>query len=82
MAYFSNGTEGDMYREEYCDRCVHDGHGENDCPIWSLHLLYNYDQCKDKTIKGILDKLIPRNGIRNEQCKMFLPFVQKPAEST
>ncbi|KKN12271.1 hypothetical protein LCGC14_1018230 [marine sediment metagenome] len=23
MGYFSNGTEGDIYSEKYCEKCVH-----------------------------------------------------------
>lgn len=76
MGYFSNGTEGEMYREKYCERCVHDGHGENNCPVWSLHLLHNYDQNENETLKALLDELIPREGICNQQCRMFIPLPQ------
>lgn len=31
MGYFANGTEGDMYEEQYCDRCVHQN-AEVGCP--------------------------------------------------
>ena len=72
MAYFSNGTEGELYREQYCDRCVHDGHGENCCEVWGLHLTYNYDRHKNPTLAAVLDTLIPRDGLGNGQCRMFL----------
>ena len=32
MGYFSNGTEGMMYEEEYCDKCWHGG--DNACAVW------------------------------------------------
>lgn len=81
MGYFSNGTEGDIYRDRYCENCVHwkdlgDGRGPG-CPIYDLHFLYNYDQCKSgepgETIAAMLGALIPRaeSGLFNEQCTMF-----------
>lgn len=69
MGYFSNSTEGMFYQEEYCEKCEH-GRGDN-CPVWSLHLLYSYKLCN--TPDNFLDDLIPRNhdGCYNEKCKMF-----------
>jgi len=71
MGYFSNGTEGMDYQERYCSRCVHDAN--RDCPVWAAHLLHNYDECNNKG--SILHMLIPRSkdGLGNEQCKMFVP---------
>ena len=71
MGYFSNGTEGMMYQEAYCNRCVHDRN--DDCPIWSLHLLWNAEQHDDKGKKMALDMFIPQKGIENGQCVMFRP---------
>lgn len=70
MGYFSNGTEGEIYQERYCDRCIHD-HNES-CPVWSAHLLYNYDDCNND--KSILHLLIPlsKDGLGNKQCRLFL----------
>lgn len=67
MAYFSNGTEGMMYEERYCSRCVHNF----DCPVWDAHLLFNYTECNNP--ESILHMLIPRSkdGLSNEQCRMF-----------
>ena len=69
MGYFSNGTEGEMYEEEYCNKCIHD---ENqDCVILLAHHLYNYEDCNNK--KSILHILIPRSKEGwNEKCKMFI----------
>jgi len=39
MAYFSNGTEGDMYQERWCHRCAH-WSDEAGCPVWFLHELH------------------------------------------
>lgn len=69
MGYFSNGTEGDSYYEAYCARCVHDAH--EDCPVWSAHLMRNYEECNKP--ESILHMLIPRTaGGGNEQCRMFI----------
>ena len=70
MGYFSNGTEGETYRAEWCERCVH---GKNlDCPIWAAHLNFNYAECNKPD--SILHMLIPRtkDGLGNEQCRLFL----------
>lgn len=67
MGYFSNGTEGDMYQERYCSRCIH---GENDeCPVWDAHLLYNGDGLLHQEL---LDMLIPQTTSGNGQCLMFV----------
>lgn len=73
MGYFANGTEGDMYEEQHCSKCVHvDG-----CPVWDMHLLFSYELCNETKHPGkvILDALIPltKNGCGNEQCAMFVP---------
>jgi hypothetical protein len=73
MGYFSNGTEGECYFEDYCSKCVHNGDGEGPmCPVWALHLELNYDECNKP--ESILHRLIPRTegGLSNGQCKMFL----------
>ena len=66
MGYFPNGTEGELYEAEYCDRCVHQ---DDPCAVWLLHMLHNSDECNND--KSMLHVLIPKNGIRNEQCAMF-----------
>lgn len=68
MAYFSNGTEGEMYEDKYCSKCVHN----QGCPIMGMHMHFNYDEGnKDESF---LDWLIPRkkNGLGNLKCKMFI----------
>lgn len=67
MGYFSNGTEGEMFEEAWCSRCVHsDISGDREigvdppCPVWGAHLLFAYGLCnkKDDPGKIILDMLI------------------------
>ncbi len=70
MAYFSNGTEGIMYEEDLCVKCLHWQEGM--CPILIAHSLYNYKDCNNK--ESILHILIPRSddGLTNEKCRMFI----------
>jgi hypothetical protein len=73
MGYFSNGTEGDLYEEEYCSKCVHvDG-----CAVWTAHMIHNYDECNKP--ESILHLLIPRSkgGSWNDKCAMFFAEDQK-----
>ena len=73
MGYFSNGTEGECYFEDYCSKCVHNGDGDGPmCPVWLLHLEFNYDECNKP--ESFLHRLIPRTegGLSNGECKMFL----------
>jgi len=81
MGYFSNGTEGEIYRDDYCQRCLHwqdldDGRGEG-CPVWNLHLIFNRDQLNSEgepegPIHWILSTLIPEKRGHNDQCAMFV----------
>ena len=75
MAYFSNGTEGMLYTEKYCNRCVHGTgkYGNLDCAVWDVHLLFSYEECNSgSNAKTILDTLIPMD-IKNRpsKCSMF-----------
>lgn len=70
MGYFSNGTEGMLYYETFCSRCVHDK-GQS-CPVWNAHLIHNYAECNKPD--SILHMLIPRSEdkLGNEVCTMFI----------
>lgn len=70
MGYFSNGTEGEIYQEDFCFKCVHDQ--DQNCRVWLAHLLYNYSFQE----KSMLDLLIPRSkdGLSNDKCTMFIPL--------
>lgn len=87
MAYFSNGTEGDMYEAEYCGKCHWQPEEEPyECQIMFLHALFNYDQCgKDdraKDLKTCLDALIPtdENGFA-DKCNFFLEKARHEQDS-
>jgi hypothetical protein len=76
MGYFSNGTEGGIFREEFCYRCRNWGADsrsretdEPGCPIMDAHLLHGYGAKGE--VKDILDLLIERDGITNT-CTMFV----------
>lgn len=76
MGYFSNGTEGMIYEDTYCLKCVHwpkddDASG---CPVLMAHHLYAYEMCNqaENPAKVILDMLIPpTKGLGNDRCAMF-----------
>jgi hypothetical protein len=59
VGYFSNGTEGEMYEEQWCSRCVHDDPDRNIfCPVLMAHHLWNYTECMKPD--SVLHKMIPR----------------------
>lgn len=71
MGYFANGTEGDMFEAQWCNRCVHED-DEKGCPVFLAHILYAYEECNSKSnAKVMLDMLIPRKRASNAQCAMF-----------
>lgn len=73
MGYFSNGTEGELYQSQYCDRCLYDNPAKGIyCPIWNLHMLDNYKECNKP--ESYLHALIPRSKTDhdNERCRMFV----------
>ena len=68
MAYFSNGTEGMLYNEEYCLKCINWDYNEEtggSCPIWDTHLLFEGEE-----VQSLLDFLIPQGTFndKNEYC--------------
>jgi hypothetical protein len=77
MAYFSNGTEGDMYEAEYCERCVHhvlwEKEGDRDCAVLEVHAVYNCDQNKNDMVADVLGTLIPEDEEGHTlECRMFI----------
>jgi len=86
MGYFSNGSEGEWYYSQYCSRCVHDelddqGDFIRSCPIWELHLAYNYKECNNK--HSMLHRLIPLDkGGNNAECRMFWPKPGDPQQKS
>lgn len=67
MGYFSNGTEGMMYQEQWCGRCANDVN--QDCAVWLAHLIANSEGANNP--ESILHLLIPLDGVQNKQCRMF-----------
>jgi hypothetical protein len=88
MAYFPNGSAGMHYTETFCSKCVNwkdNGSGSEGCPIFDLHLFWNYDACNGgqpdakpdaKAKFEALEHFIPhtKDGIGADQCKMFHPI--------
>ena len=66
MAYFSNGSEGDVL-DVQCSKCKY---GQLPCPIFWVQLTYNYEACNNKTAREILDYLINNDGT----CAMWKEF--------
>ncbi len=76
MGYFSNGSEGDNFRERYCEHCIHwvdekDELGAG-CPIMDAHVLYGYEECGSRSnAESILNLLIKRKSGPVNECVMF-----------
>ena len=78
MAYFANGSEGDAYLEHYCCKCLNYGDPDKpNCPILTVHLVFNYDQLDkgQNKLRECLSALIPtdENNFSGE-CRMFRPI--------
>jgi len=77
MAYFPNGTDGELFEETVCKECIHYNE-ENGCPIFNAHLLYNYEA--EGIAQKILDMLIEDKEEKNDEgykffthhCKLFI----------
>lgn len=86
MGYFSNGTEGDIFRSRFCHQCQNWGRdktsrdtGEPGCPIIDAHQVFGYSAKGD--LKVTLNILIKRTEavapdgfqIFDNECQMFFP---------
>lgn len=83
MGYFSNGTDGDIYQSNFCNRCIHDKEGFG-CQIMNAHFFFNYDQHKNEQLKEVLSMLIPREedeGEFNGQCLLYVPKERNQLEA-
>lgn len=58
MAYFSNGSEGEVF-DNQCAKCKY---GQFPCPIAAAQMLYNYDAVNNETATNILGMLVTDNG--------------------
>jgi hypothetical protein len=83
MGFFANGTEGQIFQELYCEKCINyrkrEGESTEGCPIWDLHLLFNYKQFGSKECKEMLEFLIKlekvdteHGEIKTNSCTMFM----------
>ena len=72
MAYFSNGTEGEIL-DEQCFECLH---SIDDftiyCPIAAVQAEFNYRQCKNPELKAAMNFLIDEKG----NCQMK-PIIER-----
>ena len=64
MAYFANGTEGQIFYDRFCCRCKRDA--DQDCPVWLVHILYNSDGANNEN--SLLHKMIPEDQL---SCHFF-----------
>lgn len=63
MAYFSNGSEGEIF-DAQCGKCKY---GEHPCPVAAMQLLYNYDQIGNELAIKIMDNFVKDDGT----CTVF-----------
>lgn len=66
MAYFSNGTEGEVF-DEQCLKCKYWG---EPCPIAWVQIDNNYEACNNPVARKILDFLVNQDGT----CAMWKTF--------
>lgn len=66
MAYFSNGSEGEIL-DSQCAECLH-ADPDVGCPIFLIQMNFNYDQLSkgQEKLKEAMEILIDKNGI----CQM------------
>jgi hypothetical protein len=67
MAYFSNGSAGEVFVEQ-CSTCRY---GTKPCPIAMVQSVYNYDACINETASKILNDLVKNDGT----CEMKKEFI-------
>ena len=76
MAYFSNGTEGEVFDNE-CAECIL---GEKPCPIAGVQMEYNYDACNNKTARAILNSLVKQDKSGQYIGCQMKPFLDEHKE--
>lgn len=72
MGYFPNGTSAEIYQSTYCAHCRNADPEHLGCAVWDAHMIHNYAECTNDD--SILHMLIPRDGIENKVCAMFLAW--------
>lgn len=63
MAYFSNGSEGEVF-DQQCAKCKY---GQSPCPIAFVQMEYNYSAVGNETAADILNELVRQDGT----CTVF-----------
>jgi len=63
MAYFSNGSEGEVF-DSQCDRCKY---GQGTCPVAAMQACWNYDQIGNDLATLIMDNFVKKDGT----CTVF-----------
>ena len=82
MAFFSNSTEAEIWKEQNCYRCLH-WNEDSGCPVENVHWLYCYEaqgrkHNGDKMPREILDLLIPSDKKGHaDTCSMFIEKVNE-----
>lgn len=76
MAYFSNGTEGEVF-DEQCSKCKY---GQKACPIAFAQLSFNYDAANNKVATDILNMLIRNDGTCNMWDEFKTDFFKDPEQ--
>ena len=68
VGYFASARAQADYRWRFCEHCQHEGQ----CPVWALHGIWGDLQCCDREKADVLGMFIPRNGLSNKPCLMFV----------
>lgn len=65
MAYFSNGTEGEVLYAQCGDCPLNGGPDENTCEVLTIHEVYNYDQTDDgqEKLAEVMSMLVGGDGV-------------------
>lgn len=83
MAYFPNGTAGELFESRECRNCVHQPTDEQGCAVFDTHMLLNYDQTKNEHLRQALSLLIDdENNVLGSMCQMRIARDPNRCQST
>lgn len=68
MGYFCTKEARDEYRAVFCRHCQH----AQSCVVWTLHDVHGDEQVRKPEIGAFLGMFIPRRGLGNDPCRMFV----------
>lgn len=66
MAYFANGSEGLVFDYE-CSNCFAE---DKNCPVATIQLTFNYDQCDNENLRHAMNMLVTQKGEKYEGCQV------------